>query len=95
MEAEKLQLKSLIESKLVETGEKAKLKEFLRQRLVESGWRDELKSACKEVIRSKGLESITVDALIAEMTPKGRSLVPDNVRAELLGRIRKFLQENE
>ena len=59
---------------------------------MECGWRDQLKKECKEVIRSKGLEKITVEDLVAEITPKGRAAVPDAVKAELLQRIRKFLQ---
>jgi hypothetical protein len=49
-----------------------RLKEFLRERLIASGWRDELKEACKEVIRKKGLDKITIEELVAEITPKGR-----------------------
>ena len=45
-----------------------------------------------EVIRSKGLEKITVDELVAEITPRGRATVPDEIKADLLQRIRKFLQ---
>ena len=78
--------------KLVETGEKERLKELLREKLVKCGWRDELKEHCKEVIRNKGLEKITVDELVAEITPRGRSTVPDDIKADLLQRIRKFLQ---
>lgn len=37
-----------------------------------SGWRDELKESCKEVIRRKGLEKVTIEELVAEITPKGR-----------------------
>jgi len=59
-------------TKLVETGEKDKLKEMLRERLVNCGWRDELKEYTKEVIRRKGLEKVTVEELVAEITPKGR-----------------------
>jgi len=59
---------------------------------VECGWRDELKEYCKEVIRSKGLEKITVDELVEEITPRGRATVPDNIKTELLQRIRRFLQ---
>ena len=49
-----------------------RLKEVLRTKLIECGWRDELKEHCKEVIRSKGKEKITVDELTAEITPHGR-----------------------
>ena len=53
-------------------GEKDKLKEMLRERLVQCGWRDELKEYCKEVIRKKGLEKVTVEELVADITPQGR-----------------------
>jgi hypothetical protein len=52
-----------------------RLKEFLRERLVASGWRDELKESCKEVIRRKGLEKVTIEELVTEITPKGRGTV--------------------
>ena len=81
-------VRTTIMQKLVETGEKERLKELLRQKLIECGWRDELKEYCKgarallaprkmtcfcaEVIRSKGLEKIIVDELVAEITPRGR-----------------------
>ena len=52
-----------------------RLKEFLRERLIASGWRDELKEACKEVIRRKGLEKVTIEELVAEITPKGRGII--------------------
>jgi hypothetical protein len=86
------------------------------------GWR------CAEVIRSKGLERITVDELVQIITPRGRGknrrkrpcpphravakrwfvaihshtcfslplgpadTVPDQIKADLLQRIRQFLQ---
>jgi len=60
---------------------------------MECGWRDQLKVHCKEIVRQKGLENITVDDLVAEITPKGRALVPDPVKKELLQRIRAFLNQ--
>ncbi|CAM9525225.1 unnamed protein product [Heterosigma akashiwo] len=86
------QVRASIMQKLIETGEKDRLKELLRQRLIQCGWRDELKEYCKEIIKNKGLEKITVDELIAEITPRGRATVPDDIKTELLQRIRKFLQ---
>ncbi|KAK3581181.1 hypothetical protein CHS0354_024714 [Potamilus streckersoni] len=87
------QMRAQINQKLVETGERERLKELLRTRLVECGWRDQLKQYCKEVVKQKGLEHITVDDLVSEITPKGRALVPDNVKKELLQRIRTFLAQ--
>ena len=61
----------------------------------------------KEVIKQRGLDNITVEELVSEITPKGRSesselcfeilnirilaSVPAPVKQELLQRIRKFL----
>lgn len=86
------QIRETIMAKLVESGEKDRLKEMLRERLVQCGWREDLKEYCKEVIRRKGLEKVTIEELVAEITPKGRSTIPEDVKAELLLRIRKFLQ---
>ncbi|KAI8615155.1 transcription factor e(y)2-domain-containing protein [Chytriomyces sp. MP71] len=85
--------KSLVDQKLVRSGEKDKLKELLRTRLIESGWRDDMKALCKEAIQARGIERVTVEELVHEITPKGRAAVPDTVRAELLQRIRKILSE--
>ena len=45
-----------------------------------------------EVIKNKGLEKITVDELVAEITPRGRATVPEGIKAEILQKIRTFLQ---
>lgn len=46
-----------------------------------------------EVVKQKGLDNITVEDLVLEMVPKGRALVPDAVKKELLQRIRAFLAQ--
>lgn len=88
------QMRASINQKLVESGERERLMELLRTRLIECGWRDQLKAYCKEIVRQKGLEHVTVDDLVNEITPKGRALVPDQVKKELLQRIRTFLAQN-
>lgn len=60
------------------------LKELLRAKLIECGWKDQLKAPWKEVIKEKRLEQVTVDDLVTEITPKGRALIPDSVKKELL-----------
>ena len=89
-----VQVRASVNQKLEESGEKEKLKELLRKKLIERGWRDELKEYCKEVIKSKGLEQISVEDLVSEITPRGRATIPDDIKADLLERIRKFLASN-
>ena len=52
-----------------------RLKDLLRTRLTDSGWREQLKAHCKEIVRQKGLENITVDDLVLEVTPYARCIL--------------------
>ncbi|KAL7645077.1 UNVERIFIED_CONTAM: hypothetical protein RMT77_003455 [Armadillidium vulgare] len=85
------QVKTEINQKLVETGEKEKLKEMLRKRLTECGWRDQMKEYAKARIHERGISQITVDELVNDITPRGRDLVPDIAKRELLAEIKEFL----
>ena len=87
--------KSLIEKKLEESGEKEKLEEYLRQKLIECGWKDQLKKHCIEIIRTKGLDKINLEDLVEELLPKGRSLVPTQIKEDLLSRIKTYLEQDD
>ena len=52
-----------------------------------------MKAYCKEVIRNKGIEQITIDDLVEEITPHGRAKIPDSIKADMLQRIRVFIQD--
>lgn len=91
-EDRELTLKEIINIKLIESGEKDRLQELLRERLIECGWRDEMKALCRSFRRKKGRDNVTVAELVHLITPKGRASVPDSVKAELLQKIRSFLQ---
>lgn len=47
---------------------------------------------CKEVVKEVGVDNITLDALINEVTPKARQTVPDSVKRELLQKIKSSIQ---
>ncbi|KAG2786442.1 hypothetical protein JG687_00008254 [Phytophthora cactorum] len=87
------EVKARISERLVQSGEKERLKELLRLKLVECGWRDEMKLHCKEVIRNKGIDQVTVEDLIEEITPKGRASVPEDVKKNLLEKIKAFIEK--
>ncbi|EXC33358.1 hypothetical protein L484_010767 [Morus notabilis] len=76
---------------LIESGEKERLMELLRERLIECGWKDEMKALCRQFVKKKGSNNVTVDDLIHVITPRGRASIPDSIKAELLQRIRTFL----
>jgi len=87
------ELKNSIQTKLEQSGEYDRLKEHLRQKLIDSGWRDNLKEYTMDLIRQKGDTTMTVEQLTQEIIPRGRGTVPDDIKAELLQRIRKFAEQ--
>ena len=89
-----------MEQKLRESREEQRLEEFLRQRLIECGWKDELKNHCKgnlednkDIIRRKGLEKVTVEELVEDLTIKGKSTVPLQIKEELLSKIKTYFED--
>ena len=68
---------------------------------------EQVKMACREVVKEKGLDRITVEDLVQvktylpcwcnyhpqEVAPQGSQLVPDDVKKELLREIRTFLEQ--
>jgi hypothetical protein len=72
LEQDKRQFRNIIDQKLSKSGEKERLKEFLRLKLSECGWREDIKHYCKQYISSKGLETVSLEKLIEEITPHAR-----------------------
>ncbi|GFY79373.1 transcription and mRNA export factor ENY2 [Trichonephila inaurata madagascariensis] len=70
---------------------KTKYKDLVRERLYETGWRRKMKAVARDIIKEKGIDNITEESLVEEMTPTGRALVPDSVKRELLHLVLKRL----
>lgn len=66
------EIRAAILKKLIESGEKDRLKLMLSDRLTQVGWRDSLKEHSKEIIRQKGLDNITVEELVSEISAKAK-----------------------
>lgn len=85
--------KRAVNQHLTIEGDKERFKELLRRRLTECGWREEIRVLCRDTIKERGLNNVTVDEIVEEVTPKGRALVPDTVKKELLQKIKTYLYE--
>lgn len=46
-----------------------------------------------EVIRTKGIDQVTVEDLVEEITPRGRAAVPASVKSEMLEKIKAFIDK--
>ena len=100
------QLRMKLNQKLIESGEKERIKDVLRQRLTECGWKDQLKSHCLTLLKSKSTaaaqntaqgnsSSVSVEELVAELTPSARLTVPESIKREVTERILKFIETND
>ena len=42
-------------------------------------------------VKEKGVEEVKADDIVRAIKPRGRQRVPDHIKAELLGQLRKFI----
>ena len=101
-------LKEILRQKLIDSGWRDELKEhtmsappppprtFGRRRAIfrrSHRSRSRALRCAAALIRSKGDQQLTVEELTSEIQPHGRATVPDEVKADLLQRIRRFVEE--
>ena len=87
------QRKEYLRSRLKESGEESRLESFLRQKLIECGWKDQLKQHCKQLIKQRGLERVTVEDLSRELSVKARNLVPPPLKEQVLAKIKVYFED--
>ena len=80
---------------LESTGELTRIQNHLTAQLIKSGWRDEMKDRAKELIRQRGLTNITLDELVSELIPMGRTAVPNEVKGEVMDRLRQSVVNSD
>ena len=57
--------------------EPIRLRIILREQLIKSGWRDSVRSECRRVVQEQGLDNVSVDEIIKQVTPIARSELGD------------------
>ena len=82
------QIESNIRHKLESSGEIDRIHHRLHVNLSECGWRNVISDAAKEAIRRKGLQPITLDQLVAELTPMARATVPTEVKVKMVEHVK-------
>ncbi|KAK9667606.1 hypothetical protein K7432_017619 [Basidiobolus ranarum] len=84
--------------KFTESGEKDRLQSILQERLRECGWLESIKAHCSEIVKEKlktdGVTGVTVNEMVSQITPHARGTVPEDIKADMLLRIKKYLEES-
>ncbi|KAI7893238.1 uncharacterized protein EV154DRAFT_561463 [Mucor mucedo] len=65
-------MKTAVNRLFVESGEKERLLQVLRLRLADSGWNDGLDAHCRETIRNRNLDDVSMEDLIKEVQEHGK-----------------------
>ncbi|EDW81040.1 uncharacterized protein Dwil_GK11231 [Drosophila willistoni] len=71
------------------------LKDLLHHRLSECGWREDIEHKIRKTISELGVANMTHEKLAAEIIPQARASVPEDVRKEMLIRVRAALQSSK
>eukprot|EP00045_Choanoeca_perplexa_P018517 m.293013 g.293013 ORF g.293013 m.293013 type:complete len:99 (+) comp17997_c0_seq1:254-550(+) len=87
-------LRASINQRLIESGKKEELKNMLRSELMQSQWREQVKNLATEKIRANHGQ-MTVEELVALITPEARSKVPVDAKTKLLEGIREALRDDK
>lgn len=69
------------------------LRDFLVQSLQLSGWDDKVRLMCRDEI-NKSNGTISAEEIINRVTPKARKEIPDEVKGEMIAKIKSVLLEN-
>ncbi|TGZ55865.1 hypothetical protein CRM22_010271 [Opisthorchis felineus] len=91
MSERRAEITSKISDLLVKTGEKQRLLEFIENRLIETGWNEKVKQACKDYIKTKGVDNISVEMVVQAISPSAKQIIPPGVRQDVLDQLRRFL----
>jgi enhancer of yellow 2 transcription factor len=72
---------------------RAELDASFVQNLADSGFIEKLKEFCNERINSEGVEEVDLQAVLDDLTPKARGLLPDSVKQQLLRQVREQMKQ--
>lgn len=85
------EFKSTAYARLLQSGERDRLEKEIRGKLTAIGWDDEVRRFCVKLLRERGVENVTLESLVGEVTPVARNNVPAQLREQTEASVRSFL----
>ena len=74
--------------------EKERLRQLLLIRLEESGWRRRLRDRVQNMVYNMPFKKLTIEDIVQELAPRASSMVPDEIKRELLDEVQKTLDQD-
>lgn len=88
---ELLQIKSKIQNHLISSGNYDKINKSLKLQLIEQGWYDKLNTMCLNELNDN--DDCNFNDLYNKVKPKAHELVPENVKQDILNKIKEYLDD--
>ncbi|KAH8335502.1 hypothetical protein KR074_003473 [Drosophila pseudoananassae] len=70
------------------------LKDLLQKRLLDCGWRSNVQKLVQQTILDRGVDNLSLDELAAEIVPQARASIPEDIRKEMIIRVRNALESS-
>lgn len=85
-------IKAQIQNHLIDSGNYDIISKQLKLKLYECGWFDQITQLATKELKNNS-ESVNFDSLFNTLKPQAEDMVPDEVKEEILQRIRAYLDD--
>lgn len=86
------EIKAQIQNHLIDSGNYDIISKQLKLKLYECGWFDKITQLATKELKNGG-ETVNFDSLFSLLKPQAEDMVPEDVKEEILQRIRAYLDD--
>ncbi|VDL96134.1 unnamed protein product [Schistocephalus solidus] len=94
MTAQREEVRRRLNDLLTRTGERDKIRAKVEESLKKSNWEEKMKVCCREYIKEKGVDNVSIDDIIMGVTTAARNAVSKEIKAETLQRLTLFMEKH-
>lgn len=87
------QVRAKIQDHLISSGNYELINKQLKLKLYENAWYDKVGQLATSELQQEDNKNLTFDRLYALVKPQAEQMVPDEVRQEIMTRIREYLED--
>ena len=87
------QIRAKIQDHLISSGNYELINKQLKLKLYENGWYDKVGQLATTELQQEDNKNLTFERLYAMVKPQAELMVPDEVRQEIMTRIREYLED--
>ncbi|VDN34339.1 unnamed protein product [Dibothriocephalus latus] len=94
MAAKREEVRRKLNDLLFRTGEREKIRARVEENLKKSNWDEKMKVICREYVKEKGVDMVSLDDIVMGVTAAARNAVPKEVKLDALQRVTQFMEKH-